>query len=679
MNYSGKFLLLCAVLIMYSGCAYFNTFYLAQKNFNRAEKDRIENKGVVNSTARGMYNEAIKWSSGILENYKDSKYVDDSLYIIGMSFYYQGDYLKARIKFDELLLAFPESELAQTAIFFKAKSLIELEEEDEAMMLLLDLVDSDDPDINGPAGLAIAEISLKNENWEELLSASQKVIDRDPNDEDLITAIYYKSKSLFELERYEECSAELIDLSEYEMGPDQRFKVNSLLSLSEAEQGKYEVAMSYLETMQNRGEFNDYAPKIRLQIGKIYELQNDETMAMDTYRKLAGDFPDSLAAKEAWYNVGKILISDLSQAEEAKNAFDMVKKGSARTNESWYTEAGIKSVQIDTMMARIEQIDDIMQLMEDYKNDSEEPESVQPAVLVESPDSTVVAVTESALSDSAAGNGESRENSATGQQPTERRDYNFPEMIGRTRFSLAELYNYSFERPDAALEQYKLIMEQAPETEYAVKSDYFIRMYELQQRGEYSEQTENALMKEIAEEYPESEFAQELKVFLGLIDNPPEVKLFIEAEMAYMNGESPEVYIPMYQKVVEQYPNTKSAYRARFVIAYTYEHALGDIDRAQIVYERLADEEETTNSAEYVNLAEEKLRMIEEHDKLIESLNESIAYYEMRIEDIEKGTNRENGADTGVVTSGGTADAGYIGLQKIRARNARIRSRYYQN
>ena len=55
-------------------------------------------------------------------------------------------------KFDELLLAFPESELAETAMFFKAKSLVELNQEDEAMLLFLDLAESDDPKIPAESG-----------------------------------------------------------------------------------------------------------------------------------------------------------------------------------------------------------------------------------------------------------------------------------------------------------------------------------------------------------------------------------------------------------------------------------------------------------------------------------------------------------------------------------------------
>ena len=540
------------IISLLSSCVYFNTFYLARKNFDDAEQQRLKNNGVVEANNKKMYDDAIKWSSEILENHKNSRYVDDSLYMIGMSYYYQKEYLKARTKFDELSGAFPESELAPTALYFKAKCLVELDLTDDAITLLLDIVDSKNRSVSGLAGLTIAEISLNNEDWEELLNASQRVIDLNPTPEELVKAMFYKGKALYELERYEECAETLQKLTGANIESELRFNINSLIALSKAKLDRYDEAMTYLESMENRGEFSDYAPRIRLQIGTIYELQENEEMAIDTYRKLAGDFPDSLAAKEAWYNIGKILIQDLSQAGDAKEAFDMVKEGSARTNESWFVEAQIKSVQIDSLIARIERIEELLEENEDTVENQEMDDQEENIEEIQKVDEDVSDVEGDVAEDSG-----SEEN-------------NFSEAMGRTRFSLAELYAYSFERPDSALTQYRLILSESPGTEFAVKSDYFLRMFELQSEGKYSDEAEKKLMMDMIETYTDSEFAQELKVYLGLIENPPEVKAFIEAEHYMLGGQKPEVYIPLYQAVADSFPRTKSAYQARFFIAYAY-------------------------------------------------------------------------------------------------------------
>jgi len=611
------FLTFILVICLFTGCAYFNTFYLAKKNFNDAERQRLRDNGIVKSNTKNMYKEAIEWSSEILTKYTNSRYVDDSLYIIGISHYYQNEYLKARTKFDELLRVFPESEFVSNALYYKAKCLIELDLNDDALTILSDLLNSQNSSVNGLAGLSIAEIYLNNEEWDELSNASQKVIDINPKVEELVKAIFYKAEAFYQLELYEECTETLQELSGIKIGPELRFSVNSRNALAKAKLGEYEEAMTFLESMENKGEFSNYAPRIRFEIGNIYELKGDDELAIDTYRKLAGDFPDSLAAKEGWYSIGKLLIKDLSKTLEAKEAFDMVRKGGAKTTEPWFVEAQIKSAQIDSMIARIEEIEEI-------END--------------------------------------------------------PLALVRARFSLAEIYTYSFDRPDSALTQYRLILEDAPDTEFAVKSDYFLSINELQNEEKYSEEAEKSLMMKIVEKYPESEFAQKLKVITGLIEKPPDVTAFLEAEHSRMISKDPNIYIPLYQAVADSFPKTKSSYQAQFLVAYYYEHDVGDWERAYDIYTNLSSEEATVNSEIYINLAKEKLEYAEQEKKLFEEIENNIAYYEMKIEEIETGTvpvSESEYKPAEQYNSSKVQDNGYSKFRKIRARNARIRSRYF--
>ncbi|HDY87110.1 MAG TPA: tetratricopeptide repeat protein, partial [bacterium] len=513
-------------------CAYFNTFYLTKKNFNDGEFQRLREKGKLNTKAKTSYNDAILRGSEILDKYRTSKYVDDSLYYIGMSYYHLEQFIDARTKFDELIRAFPESEFVPSATYYKAKSLIELGQNEEARDMLLELMDSDKPTVTGLAALAITEESFKIGDWDELFNSSQKVIDIEPDKEVLYKAIYYKGESLYQLEQYEECVETLSELRDKKIESELRFRVNSRIALSEAKLGKYDEAMLYLGNMENKGEFSIYAPRIRLEIGSIHEIQGDDELAIDTYLKMAGDYPDSLAAKEAWYRIGKIRIKDLSKADEAKEAFEMVKKGKAKTNAFWTVEAELKSAQIDSMNARFEEIKKI-------KDDNE--------------------------------------------------------ALARVRFSLAEIYSYSFDRADSALTQYKLIIAESPDSEFAIKSEYFLGLNELQSSEKFSEESDKALMMEIIEKYPESEFTQELKVYLGIIEKSAEIKALLVAEHSRLSGQDPEVYIPLYQEVVDNFQKTKSAYQARFNIAYFYEHDVGDRDKAFELYEELADETPTVN------------------------------------------------------------------------------------
>ncbi len=606
------------ILSLLSGCAYFNTFYLAKKNFNDAERIRNRDKGVVSSETKKFYTEAINWSYDLLERYRDSKYVDDSLYIIGVSNYYQEQYFEARIKFEELLNGFPESYFAPKAQYYMAKCLAESEQEDNAKIIFAELMNSDNRDVSGLAGVAIAEINYRNEEWDELLVAAERVIDLDPNDEERARAVYYKGEALYHLERYEECANSLRAITKQKVESELRFKINSLLALTIAKIGNFNDAMTYLTAMQNKGEFKEYAPRIRFQIGKIYEMQGDDENAIDTFTKLAGDFPDSLSAKEAWYSIGILLLKDLSKVDEAQDGFKNVKQGKAKTTSSWFVEAELKSNQIDSLKVKLERIN---------------------------------------------------------------RNQDDPETLARLRFSLAETYTYSFDHPDSALTQYRLIMEELPGSSFAIKSEYFLGLHELRAGGSYSEETEKSLKLEIIEKYPESDFTQDLKVTLGLIEKPPDVRALLEAELSRMSGDDSEMYLELFSQVIDTFPGTKSAYRARFLLAYYSEHDVGDWESAADLYQALADETPNANSEEFVKLAQEKMKFFAEEEKILEEIGKSIAYYESVIDAIESGESRTEAAaeitpDAGSVESSGVA---YTGFRKLRERNARIRSRYYSH
>ena len=204
----------------------------------------------------------------------------------------------------------------------------------------------------------------------------------------------------------------------------------------------------------------------------------------------------------------------------------------------------------------------------------------------------------------------------------------------------------------------------------------------MKQSGAFSKEDENTMMMEIIEKYPESEFSQELKVFLGIIEKPPDVLALAKAEYSRMTEQDPEIYIPLYMAVVDSFPKTKSAYQSRFFVAYAYEHYAGDIEKAYEIYRELAGEEPTINSEVYINLVKDKLKFSEQEEEMLEEIKESIAYYEMRIEEIETGVNLDERADAAVSgQENASPEAGgeLTGTKKIRERNVRIRSRYYSN
>ncbi|MHB9027150.1 MAG: tetratricopeptide repeat protein [Candidatus Latescibacterota bacterium] len=591
-----------------SGCAYFNSFYLAKKNYKDGERFRKRGADANNPEAKKFYSAAIENGAIILQDYKDSRYVDDSLFIMGMSYYHTRDFTRARTKFDELLAAFPKSSFAEEAKYYRARCFMELDRIDQARMDLSELTTLGSRAIRGQAGLTLAEINFRAGQWSELIVAAEGVIKSEPDDNILSQAVLYRGEALYNLEKYDEAVESFRTLTDKKkLKPQEKFRVNTRIALSMAKLGKYDEALKYLESMQSRGEFAVFAPSIRLEMGRILELKGDTPQALDTFTKMAADFPDSVAAREAWHRVGVITLRDLSKAQDARDAFAKVTPN-MKVAETWFTDALAKVTQIDSLKTKTERIEKL-----DEK----------------------------------------------------------PEEKAHERFLLAELLTWSLDHKEDALSQYAKIIEEAPDTEFAARSHFLLGRAELEKSGSLSEDTENEVMRKTVEQYPASHFSQDLKVRLGIIEAPPDIVLLKAAELARMSNQGPDVYLPLYQAVADSFPESRAAYQSRFIMAYAHEHDKHDRDAAFKMYRALAAEKQNENNRDFVNLASKKVNLIMDEEKILEQSRKNIAYYESEI------GREEIDAPSGNMVSMSSEENGYSEFRKIRARNARIRSRYY--
>ncbi|MDD5087853.1 MAG: tetratricopeptide repeat protein, partial [bacterium] len=140
--------------ILISGCAYFNTYYNAKRKFSEAENDNrsrptpaqtqtpVQPQTTPSPPAGAgvqrdvrspeKYRKVIETCSKLLEFYPKSRWVDDALYLMGVSYYRLGELDRADRKFTELVTIFPKSVHVPEAILFHARSLGEQGKRSEA-------------------------------------------------------------------------------------------------------------------------------------------------------------------------------------------------------------------------------------------------------------------------------------------------------------------------------------------------------------------------------------------------------------------------------------------------------------------------------------------------------------------------------------------------------------------
>jgi TolA-binding protein len=136
----GTLVLLASLAVLGAGCgAYFNTYYNAEKAFEKAERT-LANSGA--KSARANYDDCLKISSKLLQFYPESRWVDDTILLVGICYVRMEQQRRALRKFDELEGSFPDSPLLPRTRIWRARAHLELENEsaclDELSRLDLD-------------------------------------------------------------------------------------------------------------------------------------------------------------------------------------------------------------------------------------------------------------------------------------------------------------------------------------------------------------------------------------------------------------------------------------------------------------------------------------------------------------------------------------------------------------
>ena len=113
----GSWILGSVLLAVFTGCAYYNTFYLAKRFYREGQKAEERNASDAPSQeVTAKYEATIRQCAKILVDYPKSKWADDAIYLMGASMYGKGDYAGAIKKFGELRDNAPKSQIGRAHV-----------------------------------------------------------------------------------------------------------------------------------------------------------------------------------------------------------------------------------------------------------------------------------------------------------------------------------------------------------------------------------------------------------------------------------------------------------------------------------------------------------------------------------------------------------------------------------
>ncbi|HZM16829.1 MAG TPA: tetratricopeptide repeat protein [Candidatus Krumholzibacteria bacterium] len=233
------------------GCAYFNTFYNANKLFEDAESIRTA-KGSSAEKAAAQYDACIKKCHDLLRYHSKSKYVDDALYMIGVSHFHRAEYVQAQGSLRDLLDRFPNTKFAEGAWFHLG--LASLAQGDAAgAAAAFENLERNYP--NSPyrveAAYRAAEAVLDAKDSESTRQALRQFIQENPHSRHVSAARLRIADTYYDDLHFPEARAEYQQALTLELTEEQRFEAELQISLTKRDEAELILADPALYTEQD--------------------------------------------------------------------------------------------------------------------------------------------------------------------------------------------------------------------------------------------------------------------------------------------------------------------------------------------------------------------------------------------------------------------------------------------
>lgn len=264
--------------------SYFNGYYNARRLFTEAENEILAAEakerdttvttaaGQIPATAKQKLTQVIDKCSNILAFHPTSTLVDDALFLIGKSFYYQKDYTKADRKFAELLAQYPNSSLVLEAQLWYAKSEEKLDKFDESILLGQSLLEAartkKDRQIEIQTHQFLGDVYRESGQTDKALDEYEKVVSF-PGDNEIKAIAQIKSGDVyFATGQYANAAEAYLRVAKYTNDIYWNFYCKIRASIAYRLNGEYQKGLDLVNAMIGDFRFKEYRS------GACYERAN---------------------------------------------------------------------------------------------------------------------------------------------------------------------------------------------------------------------------------------------------------------------------------------------------------------------------------------------------------------------------------------------------------------------
>jgi TolA-binding protein len=591
---------------------YFNLYYDTSDIFGQAEDAINSQKQDLFSTeeipipgsATQLLNKVIQKASQILQFHSESAYVDNALLMLGKSFYYEKNYLKALRKFQELIATRPSSNLILETRLWIGKAEMKLKKYPDALKDLEDVkkigLDQNDKDLVTGAYIEEIKYKLLQEDYAGAISSAKELLNVSTDDEINADVVYEMGKLYNLLNDPQNAIAEFEQVFNFSPSYDTEFDARLELGKAYREAGQPEKALNIFTNMRYTKNYSDAYDQIDLEIGKTEVDLKNYTSALDYFRNVDTGYVNSKSTGLAKYELGQLYQYHFLNYDSASY---------------FYSKALTSQLPQDYILKANEKIQKFRKyktLKDDIAQNEKKLEYVLNPDVFERDSIAFFSDTAKTGSEPGAGSnnpqdrftrgrGNERRLSEVVQTPkVQNNTSNAPKippirpiisadsiksLLVQNFFELGNLFFTEFNLPDSAYFYYNVVLQDYPQSDYKARTLYAL--------GSYYETKDDSLTADSLYEIIYNNYkgdrivnaaASKLNKPLLDLNYDPAEELYANAEKKF-NAKDFQGSIHEFYNIYKNYPKSALAPKALYATGWILENQLDKPDSAALFYD----------------------------------------------------------------------------------------------
>jgi tetratricopeptide (TPR) repeat protein len=577
-NHLYRYCFLTAVLllaILWTGCAYLNTFYNARTAYKTARREhkkllrlKPDSAETLPPRISDLYDRAIAKSLKVLDVYPKSKdWHDDAVYLMARASFYKNELSSAIRRFRRLQREYPESPFIPESYRYLGKAYLandNLEKAEETFEFILDKY----PQLNEneEITLLLAQVAIEREGKSQAIGLLEKTLESVKTPEKRMEILLQIAQLYIDLAQYEKAISVLKKAPRKKNFPERLYTIDFAMLICYGKSGQHEKALKLSAVMMKDRKYIAHYPDIRYQKALVLKSAGRIKEAVGVFEQITKATIAPAIQGLAWYELALIHQHEYGDLKKAKECYDKAL--------SLTTDKEIKQIAQERSRA-IGELDSYRMLLNEQiaEKDTADTADTAAAALVDTTD---------------------------------------PRAL--TRYKMGEIFWLHLEEPDSALNHFAVIAADSNAGDTLQTQALYARAFISLHMKEDSTLADS-LFELIIERCPATLFAKRSQEQLGI---PVTVKTredsahiaMIKAENLYYDDGDALAASRAYLRVANSYPDLDAGAQSIYAAAWLCDEVLHKNVTARKLYQMLCDSFPKSDLCR--NQAKPRLQLVED-------------------------------------------------------------------